>query len=181
MMTIYPRFLGADGTGDLVWELANGRWAWGSDPFVANAQKRTFEPVDYIAKYGRPVGLNETVDRKAEADEDPAELAKKYVAESKAMAELVSMNMVALGVPDGIAPAYLVSLVLQALLTNLDGWIEGARDNHEALGHRGENRGEECWTRWHPSDFRQMVNDVAAQFGVAEFPQPGVAKEDEIR
>jgi hypothetical protein len=162
MTTIYPRFLGVDGSGDFVWELADGRWTWGDDPHAASTRERTFEPERYIGKYGRPIGLTETIDRKAEADEDPAQFVNRY----------------AVPTPDETTVA---GEVLCALLAALDGWIEGARENHDALGHRGENRGEECWTQWHPSDFRSMVNDVASQFGVPEFPRPEVPKEIEVR
>jgi hypothetical protein len=61
---------------------------------------------------------------------------------------------------------------LVRMLSVLDGWIEGARENHDALGHRGENRGEECWRSFAPSDIRNMVNDVARELGLAEFPVP---------
>lgn len=74
-----------------------------------------------------------------------------------------------------------VSGALYALLVNLDGWIEGAHENHEALSHRGENIGEECWTRWAPADFRSMVNDVARELGVGEFPAPAAPREETIR
>jgi hypothetical protein len=74
----------------------------------------------------------------------------------------------------------LVSSVLYALLVNLDGWIEGARSNHDVLDHQGEAMQDEC-TRWHPADFRSMVNHVAREFGVSEFPKPEVPKEDAVR
>lgn len=74
-----------------------------------------------------------------------------------------------------------VSGALYALLVNLDGWIEGAHENHEAMGHRGENTGEECWTSWAPADFRSMVNDVARELGVGEFPAPAAPREETIR
>lgn len=161
----YPRFLGVDGSGDFVWELESGRWTWGDDPHDANGKTRSFEPARYIEKYGRPIGLTETIDRKAEADEDPEELAKLYAAPSL----------------DDTDRKALVSSVLYALLVNLDGWIQGARDNHDALDHRGEPRGDECWTRWAPADIRSMINDVAREFAVGEFPRPEVAKEDAVR
>lgn len=161
-MTVYPRFLGMDGSGDFVWELADGRWTWGDDPHDAATKQRTFEPERYIEKYGRPVGMTEDIDRKAEADQDPAELVKLY-------APVVPNNGEA------------VSLALYTMLVNLDGWIEGARSNHDALDHRGEPMGEECWTRWHPADIRSMVNDVARELGVSEFPKPEITKEDEVR
>lgn len=161
---VYPRFLGVDGSGDFVWEMESGRWTWGDDPHDANGKTRTFEPERYIEKYGRPIGLTETIDRKAEADEDPAEVAKRYarptlLAEGKEAA----------------------SLALYSLLVNLDGWIEGQHSNHEASGHRGENRGEECWRLWAPADFRSMVNDVARELGISEFPKPESPKEDSFR
>lgn len=60
----------------------------------------------------------------------------------------------------------------------LDDWIRGARENHEALGHRRENTGEECWRTFAPSDIRNMINDAARELGVDEFPLPEVAQED---
>lgn len=75
------------------------------------------------------------------------------------------------------------SLALYTLLTVLDGWIEGAHENHEALGHRGESTDQLCWTEFHPSDIRRMVNDAARELGLSEFPEPaeGQAKEDQYR
>lgn len=48
----------------------------------------------------------------------------------------------------------------------LDGWIEGQRGNHEALKHRYENAGEECWNRWHSDDIRRMIDDAANESGL---------------
>jgi len=71
------------------------------------------------------------------------------------------------------------SRALYRLLVNLDGWIQGQKENHEALEHRGrENRGEECWRLWAPADFRSMVNDVARDLGLSEFPKPTDPEED---
>jgi hypothetical protein len=67
------------------------------------------------------------------------------------------------------------SLALYTVLVNLDGWIQGNRENHDGLGHKGEPRGGECWTQFHPSDIRRMVNDAARELGVAEFPEPNPA------
>jgi hypothetical protein len=67
---------------------------------------------------------------------------------------------------------------LAVMLQNLDGWIQGQRENHEALGHRHENRGEECWRSWAPDDIRRMVNDTARELGLAEFPMPTEPEED---
>jgi hypothetical protein len=67
---------------------------------------------------------------------------------------------------------------LWALLCTLDGWIEGAQEDHEAMGHRGENTGEECWRSFAPADIRSMVNDTARQLGISEFSTPQPARED---
>jgi hypothetical protein len=73
------------------------------------------------------------------------------------------------------------SLALYTLLTVLDGWIEGQRENHDAMGHRGENTGSECWREFAPSDFRRMVNDAARELGLSEFPEPTNPREDHVR
>ena len=71
------------------------------------------------------------------------------------------------------------SLALYCLLVNLDGWIQGAKENHEALEHQGrESRGEECWRSFAPSDIRNMINDVARELGLSEFPAPTDPEED---
>jgi len=59
--TVYPRFLGLDESGDLVWELANGRWCFGDDPHQAARQRRTFEPERYVIKYGAPAPIEVTL------------------------------------------------------------------------------------------------------------------------
>jgi hypothetical protein len=56
----------------------------------------------------------------------------------------------------------------KALLDVLNGWIEGAQENHEAMQHRNENTGEECWTQFAPEDIRRMVNDAARIMGTRE-------------
>jgi hypothetical protein len=76
-----------------------------------------------------------------------------------------------------------MSLALYAMLTTLDGWVDGARMNHDASGHRHENKGEECWRHFTPADVRVMVNDAAREVGISEFPRhgfplPKVAEED---
>ena len=73
------------------------------------------------------------------------------------------------------------SLALYTLLTVLDGWIEGAHENHEALGHRGESTDRLCWTEFHPSDIRRMINDAARELGLSEFPEPTTPREDTYR
>lgn len=62
---------------------------------------------------------------------------------------------------------------LYAMLVNLDGWIQGAQENHEALGHRYEPVGDECWRSFAPDDIRRMVNDTASELGLDDFPIPG--------
>lgn len=46
---------------------------------------------------------------------------------------------------------------LKAMLAVLDGWIEGAQSNHEALGHRETG----CCSTFAPEDIRRMVEDAA--------------------
>jgi hypothetical protein len=72
------------------------------------------------------------------------------------------------------------SQALAIVWTVLDDWIRGGRENHEALGHRDENRGEECWRSFTPGDIRNMINDAARELGLLEFPLPetGQAEED---
>jgi hypothetical protein len=71
---------------------------------------------------------------------------------------------------------------LAKLLGVLDGWIEGARSNHDGLDHRGEPMGSECWTQFHPSDIRRMVNDAAREVGLSvEFADPEIPTEDKVR
>ena len=67
---------------------------------------------------------------------------------------------------------------LAAMLRMLDSWIDGARENHRAVGHRNENTGEECWRTFAPDDIRRMVNDVAQELGLAGFPAPTTPEED---
>jgi hypothetical protein len=52
---VHPRFLGIDDSGSCVWELESGRWCWADDPYHAARQRRTFEPENYVEKYGTPV------------------------------------------------------------------------------------------------------------------------------
>lgn len=69
-------------------------------------------------------------------------------------------------------------VALSAMLAALDGWIEGSQENHDALEHRDEDIGAECWRQWTPSDIRDMVNDAAREVGVATFPEPKIRQED---
>lgn len=46
---------------------------------------------------------------------------------------------------------------LREVLAALDGWVEGAQSNHEAMGHRDTD----CCTTFHPDDIRSMVADAA--------------------
>lgn len=69
---------------------------------------------------------------------------------------------------------------LRTVLETLDGWIEGAHGNHDAMGHGGrENIGEECWRIYSPSDIRRMINDAAREVGIVEFPAPPAPSEDQ--
>jgi hypothetical protein len=70
-------------------------------------------------------------------------------------------------------------LVLSEVLHTLDGWIEGAKSNHQGMGHRGENRGEECWRSFTPMDIRLMVNDAAREMSLSEFGYEGTQEEDQ--
>lgn len=76
--------------------------------------------------------------------------------------------------PETTGARQALSTVLQAL----DGWVQGAKENHEAMGHRGENTGSECWRTFAPSDFRNMINDAATELGLATFPAPTEPEED---
>lgn len=67
---------------------------------------------------------------------------------------------------------------LGAVLQVLDGWVQGAKENHEAMGHRGENTGSECWRTFAPSDIRNMINDAATELGLATFAAPTDPEED---
>ncbi len=67
-----------------------------------------------------------------------------------------------------------LGVVLQAL----DGWIQGAKENHEAMQHRHENTGDECWRTFAPSDIRNMINDAATELGLATFAAPTDPEED---
>lgn len=70
------------------------------------------------------------------------------------------------------------SQALHTMLRVLDDWIDGARENHTASKHRGENRGEECWRTFTPADFRTMINDACGDLGVGTFPISAVTRED---
>lgn len=197
---VYPRFLGVDSNGDFVWELASGRWTWGDDPYQANQRQRTFTPDRYLDKYGPVNQLPEsgllghapvpaepgaiTVAAgwcKPAEPEAPISREALEAAVAEAFADGKARGAEAAGKAEETDKKALASSVLYALLVNLDGWIQGARENHDALDHRGEPRGDECWTRWAPADIRSMINDVAREFGVSEFPRPEVAKEDAVR
>lgn len=79
---------------------------------------------------------------------------------------------------DGTNEDAFKAMALYTMLTTLDGWIQGAIENHEALDHRNESTGEECWRSFAPADIRSMINDAARSLGLAEFPTPKVALED---
>jgi hypothetical protein len=39
----------------------------------------------------------------------------------------------------------------------LAGWVQGSKENHEALDHRGEPTDRQCWDWHHTSDVRRMI------------------------
>lgn len=51
----------------------------------------------------------------------------------------------------------------RAMLSVLDGWIEGARENNEALGRR-----EDDAEMFHANDVRRMVNDACRVMGTSD-------------
>jgi hypothetical protein len=67
---------------------------------------------------------------------------------------------------------------LRVMRVVLDDWIRGSKENHEALGHRMEPVGHECWRTFHTSDIRNMINDAARELGLEEFPIPDKPVED---
>lgn len=62
---------------------------------------------------------------------------------------------------------------LDALADVLAGWVDGAKANHDALGHRGEPAGEECWTRFYAGDITNMIDDAARQVDVYGYQPKG--------
>ncbi len=61
------------------------------------------------------------------------------------------------------------AMALTAVLVMLDFYILAVRENHQALDHRYEPVGDECWRSYHPVDIRQMVMDAARSLGLEEF------------
>lgn len=55
---------------------------------------------------------------------------------------------------------------LSQMMLVVQSWVEGAKDNHAALGHRGELIGSECWTQFTPEDIFNMINDTAREVGI---------------
>lgn len=86
---------------------------------------------------------SKVIDLAAPADPKPLEVMRRLIAQSQA---------------------------LYAMLTTLDGWIQGAKENHEGMGHRSESTGSECWRTFDPMDIRRMVNDTCRELGISEFP-----------
>jgi hypothetical protein len=166
--TVYPRFLGVDDGGDFVWELSTGRWTWGDDPHSAATRQRTFTPDRYSEKYGHPQPV---APFSATAPKDapfPGPASPRPPRRKRGPLTNADQRASA-------------SLALYTVLTTLDGWIDGQRENHDAMGHRGENTGSECWRSFAPSDFRRMVNDAARELGLGEFPESTNPREDQVR
>lgn len=157
---VYPRFLGVDDHGDMVWELADGRWTWADDPLMATQRRRTFEPSRYLEKYG-PVKV--------------PEMFSAVVVPAPAEAKPARIDT---GGPLGAPGRRGAHRALAKMMEVLEGWIEGAQSNHEACDHRGENTGSECWRQYAPSDIRNMINDAAREIGLAEFSAPTHPQED---
>lgn len=205
--TVYPRFLGVDNNGDFVWELASGRWTWGDDPYQVSRRERTFTADRYLEKYGpvepipasdllghapipaKPGSIVEpggwckpaeaTITREAleAAVREAFEDGKRRGAEAAAQPATTDT-----GGPLGAPGRRGAHQALAKFLGVLDGWIEGARSNHDGLDHRGELMGSECWTEFHPSDIRRMVNDAAREVGLSvEFADPEIPTEDKVR
>lgn len=55
---------------------------------------------------------------------------------------------------------------LTVMLAVLDSWVEGAKANHAALEHHPHPLGMECWTRFHVSDIKNMIDDAARELGI---------------
>jgi hypothetical protein len=68
-------------------------------------------------------------------------------------------------------------LALREVLIVLDSWREGARSNHDGMGHQREIASEECWENFHASDVRTMVADAARELRTAD-PNEGHAPAD---
>jgi hypothetical protein len=111
------------------------------------------------------VSADNLIDAAADADQAHREKKRTEVIDSKAI-QSSSLRKVA------------QRQALATLLSALDGWIEGGKSNHEASGHRHENRGEECWRQYAPDDIRRIVNDAARELGISEFPAPESPEED---
>lgn len=87
-------------------------------------------------------------------------------------------EVLAARMPDAVALGH--RQALSAFLGVLDDWINGARDNHLVMEHRGESTDDRCWTRFHPQDIRKMVNDTAREMGIPEFPVPAQPLEEAL-
>ncbi len=55
---------------------------------------------------------------------------------------------------------------LREVLAAVDGGEMVARENHDALGHRGES--DPCWETFHVTDIRNMVADAARASGLVD-------------
>lgn len=162
---VYPRFIGVDSNGDFVWELPTGRWTWGDDPYSVVTRERTFTPDRYLEKYGpvRPLVIV-----RSESGQPPIMVLAKPGEVQPEPPEPAPPGVVDRGGVLGVAGQRGAYRALKRVLDVLDGWIDGAKANHDALEHRGESTGDECWTRFHPDDIRNMVNDAAREVGVTE-------------
>jgi hypothetical protein len=130
--------------------------------------------VGNIANKLNTLSFNSHLDNRIDAAADAEAARVEKTATAAAIANASSLTREA----DKLAGA---ADALSRMLGVLDGWIEGARSNHDGMGHRGEPRGEECWTQYAPADIRRMINDAAREAGLSEFTAPTTLKEDEVR
>lgn len=60
---------------------------------------------------------------------------------------------------------------LREMSRALDGWMRGAKDNHDAMDHRDCD--PNCWTTFHAVDVRSMIADAASAAGTT-WPAAGL-------
>lgn len=169
---VYPRFLGVDESGEMVWELADGRWTWADDPYMAVRRLRTFEPARYLEKYG-PVKVPDLfLARVVPAPETMVSVAGVKAARAEAFEDgkrrgaEVALSDIMTARLNGCVKA------LTAMAQAAKGWAEGSAENEEAMGRRDRKPAEEQEFRL--ADILNMINDAAREVGVA--PEYGSVK-----
>jgi len=149
----YPRFLGVDDSGDFVWELADGRWTWGSDPYDAACRRRTFEPERFTEKYGAPTALTDLPTRLRDLRPESVTPAAGPI-----LTDRTSVTAEA----DKLAGAV---NALAAMERAAKGWADGAAENEEAMGRRDRKPSHE--QPFVLADILNMIDDAAREVGVA--------------